>query len=257
MAPAADESARVGPGRGQHPGAPGPRLIAVSNRLPVVLERRRGSWESKPGSGGLVTAMAPVLRNRGGVWIGWPGTTGGVKGLTKALTEASREVGYDLLPVFLTNEQVELFYHQFANSALWPLFHDQTTRATYSARAWESYEGVNRRYAEVIAQNTRPDDYIWVHDYHLMLVGRELRGLASPNRTGYFHHMPFPPLDIFLQLPWRSQILSALLDFDMVGFQSLRDRRNFVQCVRRLIPEVRSRAAGRSSRSATRTGRSG
>ncbi len=216
----------------------------MSNRLPIVLEHGESGWTTKPGSGGLVTALAPVLSNRGGLWIGWPGTTEVIPELRQVLEKASANAGYRLLPVVLDAREVELFYHHFANSALWPLFHDLPTRATYSAKAWDCYQSVNRRYAEVIVEETRADDYIWVHDYHLMMVAKELRAMEAPHRTGYFHHIPFPSLDIFLQLPWRSQILNALLEFDLVGFQSLRDRRNFLQCVRRLLPNIRTHGTG-------------
>lgn len=221
----------------------GVRFVAVSNRLPIVVESGKdGEWTARPGSGGLVTALAPVLKNRGGLWIGWPGVEGEVD--AAALTEASRQAGYRLLAVPLSEAEVELYYRSFANAALWPLFHDLPGRTVYSAPGWQAYQEVNRRFAEVIQARTRTQDYVWVHDYHLLLVGRELRALEPRRKVGFFLHIPFPSLDIFLQLPWRSQILSALLEYDLVGFQTMRDRRNFLHCVKRLIPGIRTRGAG-------------
>ncbi|GAB4244638.1 MAG: trehalose-6-phosphate synthase [Thermoleophilia bacterium] len=216
--------------------------MAVSNRLPIVMERRPDGWDIKPGSGGLVTALAPVLRNRGGLWIGWPGVTGEVS--QRALDRASKKAGYRLHAVPLGEEEIEHFYRTVSNGALWPLFHGLSTRATYSHEAWGTYEKVNRRFAEVIDRRSRESDYIWVHDYHLMLVARELRALNPKRRIGFFLHIPFPPLDIFLQLPWRSQILDALLKYDLIGFQTMRDRRNFLDAVRRVVPNVRTHGAG-------------
>ena len=206
------------------------------------MERREEGWTAKPGTGGLVTALAPVLKNRGGLWIGWPGVTGKVD--QQALDDASLKAGYRLHPVELDEEEVEAFYRTIANGAIWPLFHGLPTLANYSHDAWDVYERVNERFADVIYGRTKQTDYVWVQDYHLMLVGRYLRALDPERRMGFFLHIPFPPLDIFLQIPWRAQILNALLDFDLIGFQTMRDRRNFLEAVRRVVPDVRTHGAG-------------
>lgn len=212
------------------------RLILLSNRLPIVVQRDGpGGLALEPGSGGLVTAMAPVLRDRGGIWVGWPGTLEeeGLD-LQPLLREATRDSGYSLDPVQLSARERALFYHGFANEIVWPLFHDLQSRCRFEAGYWEAYRQVNRKFAAAAAAAARRDDLVWVHDYHLMSVGRELRELGARNRLGFFLHIPFPPLDIFLKLPWRFEILRDLLAYDLVGFQTPRDRRNFVQCVRRM-----------------------
>ncbi|MCZ7664754.1 MAG: trehalose-6-phosphate synthase [Thermoleophilia bacterium] len=219
------------------------RFVAVSNRLPVVVEHGEEGWTTHPGSGGLVTALAPVLRNRGGLWIGWAGVSDEVD-LHPLLDQASREAGYRLHPVRLTPEEVRLFYRGISNEALWPLFHDLFTRAKFAPEGWRAYLEVNRKFARVVARRGRSADYIWVHDYHLMTLGRELRALGVEQRIGFFLHIPFPALDIFLKLPWRAQILHALLDYDLVGFQTARDRRNFLDCARMVVPNVRARGQG-------------
>ena len=215
------------------------RLVVVSNRLPFVLTRQQGRWLLKPGAGGLVSALVPVLRNRGGVWIGWPGAAENeIPDIDKVLADATNDSGYTLKAVNLTVEEKEKFYQGFSNEIIWPLFHDLQSHCNFDPTYWHVYEEVNRKFAHVIADNIKPDDFIWVHDYHLINVARELRTLGVSANVGFFLHIPFPPLDIFLKLPWRFQMLHALLEYDLIGFQTLRDRRNFVQCIRTLIPDI-------------------
>jgi trehalose 6-phosphate synthase len=218
----------------------------VSNRLPVVLKQMEDErWTVQPGSGGLVTALAPVLRNRGGLWIGWPGTTqtDGMD-LEKLLADATKGSGYTFRPVALTKKEVEGFYYGFANEILWPLFHDLQTRCNFDPSYWQAYQNVNRKFAEAVARNVVDSDHIWIHDYHLMTAARELREIGIDSKIGYFLHIPFPPLDLFIKLPWRFQILQALLSYDLIGFQTQRDRRNFVQCVRTMLKDVPVRGKG-------------
>lgn len=216
------------------------RLIIISNRLPFVIEKDEGKPYLKPGSGGLTTALAPVLRDRGGVWIGWTGTEDGDDQEVVELCEKNqKQEGYLFSPVFLTKEEVSLYYEGFSNEILWPLFHDLQTKCHFVPEYWDAYQSVNRKFAENVKEHAQADDFIWVHDYHLMLLGQELRIMGVHQKIGFFLHIPFPPLDIFLKLPWRFQIINALLQYDLLGFQTMRDRRNFVQCVRTLIKEAR------------------
>jgi len=217
---------------------PEKRLVIVSNRLPIVLEKQQDSWHVSHGAGGLVTALAPVLRNRGGLWIGWPGTPDDGT-LAEPITQASNETGYRLVPVMLTAHDIDTYYHGFANEVIWPLFHDLPSRCNFENEYWESYKEVNRKFAEVILETTNQDDYIWVHDYHLMGVAQELKKQQPDLKAGFFLHIPFPSPDIFLKLPWRFELISALLEFDLIGFQTNRDRRNFAQCIRALIKGAR------------------
>jgi trehalose 6-phosphate synthase len=224
-----------------------PRLLIVSNRLPVVLRKeKRRRWKAVPGSGGLVTALAPVLRHRGGLWIGWPGTTeASGREIETVLERFTRDSGFTFKPVSVTAEENKKYYCGFANEISWPLFHDFPSRCNFDPSYWSSYQKVNRKFAHVIQKNLADGDYIWVHDYHLMNVGRELRTLGVKDNIGFFLHIPFPPLDIFLRLPWRFQLLRSLLDYDLIGFQTLRDRRNFIQCVRTLIRGIHVQGKGR------------
>lgn len=212
------------------------RLIVVSNRLPLTLhQNEQGRWSATPSSGGLVSAMLPVLRNRGGLWIGWSGTTeDDVAEMRNVFEQASQTSGFAYEPVRLTAEEQAGFYHGFSNEIIWPLFHDLVTACNFDPTYWRIYEGVNRKFTDTIKRVCRPGDMIWVHDYHLMEVARYLREDDFGAKVGFFLHIPFPPLEIFLKLPWRFEILRSLLQFDSLGFQTIRDRRNFMQCVRTL-----------------------
>jgi trehalose 6-phosphate synthase len=233
------------------------RLTVVSNRLAIIVAKDDdGQWTIKPGSGGLVTALGPVLRDRGGLWIGWLGSN--LQGeldeasLTDLLAQGSRETGYSLKPVELSDEEIEKYYFGFSNEILWPLFHDMPSRCNFDPAYWRVYEQVNDKFAQVVADNTKEEeDYVWVHDYQLILVAAKLKQMGVKRQTGFFLHIPFPPLDGFVRLPWRFQILEALLQYDLVGFQTVRDRRNFIDCVRMLMPESRVTGHGQIARCLT------
>ncbi|HEY1326131.1 MAG TPA: trehalose-6-phosphate synthase [Casimicrobiaceae bacterium] len=222
------------------------RLIVVSNRLPfVVTPDGESQWQVHPGSGGLISALVPVLRQRGGTWIGWTGTDApATRELDQVLADVGAGCGYNLKPVFLTPAEVHDFYQGFSNEVVWPLFHDLQSVCNFDPVYWRTYKSVNRKYAEVVAAQSRSDDFVWVHDYHLMNVGAELRAMGSRARLGFFLHIPFPSLDLFAKLPWCAQLIDALLQYDLIGFQTMRDRRNFVQCVRALVPDVQFEGKG-------------
>ena len=224
---------------------PTQRLLVVSNRLPIVLERKSHGWGLKPGSGGLVSALAPVLSHRGGLWIGWPGLPLERGGSWEAvLAEGFRERGYELVPVLLSDDEVKGFYEGFANGILWPLFHDLLGQCNFDPSFWYSYLEVNEKFADCVIRHCREEDFIWVQDYQLIHVAEHARRRRETARIGFFLHIPFPPLDILLKLPWRGQILKALLAYDLLGFQTPRDTRNFLTCIENLLPDVEIRDGG-------------
>jgi trehalose 6-phosphate synthase/phosphatase len=215
------------------------RLLVVSNRLPIVLEKKHDGWTLKSGSGGLVSALAPVLSRRGGLWVGWPGLPlerGGA--WERVLEEENRGRGYDLVPVLLSESEVKGFYEGFSNGILWPLFHDLLGQCNFEPSFWYTYLAVNEKFADCVLRQDGNDDFIWVHDYQLIHVAEFLRRRRESVRVGFFLHIPFPALDILLRLPWRGQILKALLAYDLIGFQTPRDSRNFLTCLQNLMPEV-------------------
>lgn len=223
------------------------RLVVASNRLPVVLSQEDGDeWDLEEGSGGLVTALEPVLRERGGVWIGWPGVEEGkIPDLDEVLDGSSVGQGYDVKGVHLTARERDDFYLGFSNQVIWPLFHDLLPQCNFDPVFWRTYQQVNAKFAQRIREEVRQGDFIWIHDYHLMAVARELRKAGVGQTMGFFLHIPFPPLDLFLTLPWRFQVLDSLLAFDLIGFQTSRDRTNFLDCVRYMAPRAELREDGR------------
>ena len=213
------------------------RLILVSNRLPFAIEPAKdGQWNVTASTGGLVSALGPVLRGRGGVWIGWPGLAGDIP--RTPFANATRGVGYKVVPVTLSDAERDEFYHGYSNQVIWPLFHDLQSFCNFEPAYWQTYKAVNERYAEAIARHSRPADFIWVHDYHLMYVAQALRERNVHAALSFFLHIPFPPYDIFAKLPQQQRLLRALLQYDLLGFQTRRDLRNFLQCVRRVISDA-------------------
>ncbi len=206
----------------------GQELVVVANRLPVDVtldENGDPSWTRSPG--GLVTALAPVMSQTSGAWVGW----GGSPGLELEPFDVD---GTELVPVMLTETDVERYYEGFANDTLWPLYHDVIAPPQFHRQWWDAYRRVNERFARAAAANAAHGATVWVHDYQLQLVPAYLRALRPDLRIGYFHHIPFPPLEIFAQLPWRKQVVEGLLGADLIGFQRAGDAANFVRIVRRL-----------------------
>lgn len=218
-------------------------LIVVSNRLPVSLECFEGTCHSSIVSGGLVTALSPVLTASKGTWIGWAGTPD-AEGVDEALRLFSEEAGYRLLQVGLTTEQIDDFYFGFTNQIIWPLFHASQFECDFRADYWRTYLDVNELFALRTVETGNEGDYIWVHDYHLMHVAKYMREAGDSRRTGFFLHIPFPSVDRFKHLPWRTELLQALLEYDQIGFQTLHDRRNFIQAISVLVPKVRVSGRG-------------
>jgi trehalose 6-phosphate synthase len=213
------------------------RLVIASNRLPFVFKKSGNNYKIEAGSGGLVTALAPVLKDRGGLWVGWPGTFE-LSDISTSLKAASKKAGYTMKAVQMTEEEVQKYYRGFSNEVIWPLFHDLQSYCNFDPDYWISYKLINKRFASVLKKTTRPKDFIWVHDYHLMCVAKYLREINLKNKLAFYLHIPFPPLDIFSKLPWRTEILLSLLSYDLIGFQSMRDRRNFVQCLKVFIKGI-------------------
>jgi trehalose 6-phosphate synthase len=204
-------------------------LVVVANRLPVdrvTHDDGTKGWRTSPG--GLVTAIEPVLRENDGVWIGWPGgTDSGLRPFT--------EDGIRLVPLSMSAQEIEEYYEGFSNDTLWPLYHDLAARPSFHREWWDTYQRVNRRFAEKAADVAAEGATVWVHDYQLQLVPAMLRELRPDLRIGFYLHIPFPPAELFQQLPWRRQILEGLLGADLVGFQLAGGAQNFIRLVRQRV----------------------
>lgn len=197
-------------------------FVVVSNRLPVRRLDDGGDAGWQTSAGGLVTAMTPILKERGGAWVGW---TGQPDDAPAPFTHEDMRIH----PVAISASEIENFYEGFANSTLWPLYHDAVRRPEFHRQWWWPYVDVNRRYAEAVAKAAAPNAIVWVHDYHLQLVPGMLREKRPDLRIGFFLHIPFPPRELFAQLPWREQMLDGLLGADLIGFHTKNGARNFVR----------------------------
>ncbi|GAB3475787.1 alpha,alpha-trehalose-phosphate synthase (UDP-forming) [Amycolatopsis cihanbeyliensis] len=212
-------------------------FVVVANRLPVDLERSADGtqrWTQSPG--GLVSALEPFLRSRRGAWVGWPG-------VPDVEVDEFVDEGLILHPVRLTSDEVRDYYEGFSNATLWPLYHDVVARPVFDRGWWESYVRVNQRFAEASAQVAGQGATVWVQDYQLQLVPSILRELRPDLRIGFFLHIPFPPVELFMQLPWRAEIVRGLIGADLVGFHRPGGAQNFLWLARQLIGLEPSRGA--------------
>ncbi|MGI8770948.1 MAG: alpha,alpha-trehalose-phosphate synthase (UDP-forming) [Acidobacteriaceae bacterium] len=229
-----------------------PKLIVVSNRLPLSFKMEGDKVSASPSSGGLVSALAPILAEYGGTWIGSTGAASTSRKqdaeVRRVLTKTARKQSYQYWPIFLSEEEQVNFYEGFSNEIVWPLFHDLQSRCNFLPQYWKVYQEVNGRFADAILKSSRPQDTIWIQDYQLMDVARQFRRTRPKARLAFFMHIPFPAPDIFEKLPWRRQILEALLQHDLVGLQTQRDERNLISCLRAFVPDVQigATADGRS-----------
>lgn len=204
-------------------------FVIVANRLPVqrVTDARgKQTWKTSPG--GLVSALQPVLAERECTWVGWHG---GEDDFPAALQQDNiRHVSVRLSP-----DEIEHYYEGFSNRTIWPLYHDAVRPPEYHRHWWNPYVDVNGRFALAASKSASKGGTVWIHDYQLQLVPAMLRSLRPDLRIGFFLHIPFPPPELFSQLPWRSRILEGLLGADVVGFQKPQGAENFAQSSRRLV----------------------
>jgi trehalose 6-phosphate synthase/phosphatase len=203
------------------------RLLIVSNRLPVTARVANGSVHLAPASGGLATTLKPWHESSRGVWIGWPGDVSRFTDDQRADLD-SRLAESGIVPVHLSRDHVNRYYHGFSNCVLWPLFHYLIDRVPVDASGWDAYLDANEAFAEAVAREYRPGDLIWIHDYQLMLLPGLLRERVPDARIGFFLHIPFPSSEVFRILPWRREILAGLLGADLLGFHTFSYMRHFV-----------------------------
>ncbi|MFN7985584.1 MAG: bifunctional alpha,alpha-trehalose-phosphate synthase (UDP-forming)/trehalose-phosphatase [Vicinamibacterales bacterium] len=201
------------------------RLITVSNRLPVTVSvSADGQVVLVPSAGGLVTALSGWHKQNPSVWIGWSGAQGAAaadRGIADELTRRG------LVSVGLSPLEVSGYYDHFSNGVLWPLCHYLLDRVPLAEHDWQTYRGVNQKFADAVVAQYRPGDRIWVHDYHLMLVPEMVRRRLPDARIGFFLHVPFPSSEVFRILPWRGDLLEGMLGADLIGFHTYGYVRHF------------------------------
>ncbi len=211
-----------------------PRIIVVSNRLPVTVKKVKDNLSYQQSVGGLATGMSSLQQNDPCLWVGWPGLPREQIDAEEkeALLQKMDEMGNH--PVFLSKGQIEEYYNGFSNKTIWSLFHCFTQFTVYENHLWDAYKRVNQIFCQTILDIVQPDDIIWVHDYHLMLLPSLLRKRISGLTIGFFLHIPFPPTEIFRLLPWRREILEGLMGADLIGFHTYDYVRNFLDTILRL-----------------------
>jgi trehalose 6-phosphate synthase len=204
-------------------------LVVAANRLPVDFVMDSGgerSWHRSPG--GLVAAMESAMADRDAAWVGWAGEAG-------VAPQPFYQDRLFICPVGLSSAEVEEYYEGFSNETLWPIYHDVIVQATFHRQWWRTYRRVNHRFAQAVADVAAPGATVWVHDYQLQLVPEMVRALRPDLRIGWFNHIPFPPVELFAQLPWRRALVEGLLGADFLGFQRTADAENFLRACRRLL----------------------
>lgn len=210
------------------------RLLIVSNRLPVMVERTAHGFDHQPMAGGLATSLRSLRGNYKMRWLGWPGIHVDRED-ERRIIEGELLRTLDAVPVFLPERTFEAYYAGFSNSALWPLFHYFQQNARYDLEEWHAYRRVNELFRDRIVEIVEPDDILWIHDYHLLLLPQLIRQALPEARIGFFLHTPFPSSEIFRDLPWREEILRGLLGADLIGFHTHGYVRHFHSSVLRLL----------------------
>ena len=231
-----------------------PRMILVSNRLPISVHVERGEVVVERSSGGLATGLSGYHDRGESVWIGWPGETWRLSPAQLA-TLRKRLAALRAVPVELTAAEIQRYYDGFSNGVLWPLLHYQLDKLPLTSEGWETYQRVNRRFADAVVDQYRPGDLIWIHDYQLALVPGMVREKLPDAAIGFFLHVPFPSAEVFKLLPWRRQMLEGILGSSLIGFHTvsyvlhfLTSAANVLGCETR---QGRVKFAGRSIRVGT------
>ncbi|RME08064.1 MAG: bifunctional alpha,alpha-trehalose-phosphate synthase (UDP-forming)/trehalose-phosphatase [Aquificota bacterium] len=213
------------------------KLVIVANRLPYIVKSVE-PLELQKSPGGLASGVHTFLKRASvgnWLWVGWAGSS-----LSKSSIEKIRNMPrekYNVLPVYIPERLMDRFYNGFCNKTLWPLFHSMPTLSSYERNAWESYLEVNRLFLKTLLEHTQldSDTFLWIHDYHLMLLPALVREAMPYANIGFFLHIPFPPPEIFAQLPWRREVLEGLLGADLIGFHTYEYTTNFLRSLMNVL----------------------
>ncbi|PST81966.1 bifunctional alpha,alpha-trehalose-phosphate synthase (UDP-forming)/trehalose-phosphatase [Pedobacter yulinensis] len=209
------------------------KTIIISNRLPIKITEENGEYQLSRSEGGLATGLGSIYKNGHNIWIGWPGIE--VPPERQENVRAQLEA-LNLFPVFLTQEEINLFYEGFSNEVLWPVFHYAVTYAKFEQAYWDCYRQVNGKFRDAVTQVAEENDRIWVHDYQLLLLPEMIRVERPACTIGFFQHIPFPSYEIFRLIPWRTELINGVLGADLIGFHTYDDVRHFMSTATRLLP---------------------
>jgi trehalose 6-phosphate synthase/phosphatase len=211
-----------------------PRLLIVSNRLPVTVTVDEGRPTVHRSVGGLATGLTAPHEQSGGLWIGWPGQLSGLDEAGLAAVHGQL-AAMGLVPLALTDHEIDVFYEDISNAVLWAICHDRIDRLPLRVAGWDVYEAVNAKFADAVAAQWKSGDVIWVHDYQLLRVPALLRERLPEARIGFFLHIPFPNPEVFFTLSTRKWLVEGMLGADLIGFHTRRYRGHFNAALRRLF----------------------
>jgi trehalose 6-phosphate synthase/phosphatase len=208
------------------------KTIIVSNRLPVKIAEVDGVYQLSPSEGGLATGLGSIYKKGENIWIGWPGL--------EVPEERQEEVRVqlaelNLIPVFLSTEEINLYYEGFSNEVLWPVFHYMVTYAHFEQSYWTFYQSVNKKFGEVVIDHVQHEDTVWIHDYQLLLLPELIREKEARVTIGFFQHIPFPSYEIFRLIPWREEIITGMFGADLIGFHTFDDVRHFLSAASKIV----------------------
>ncbi len=219
------------------------RLVIVSNRLPFIVEEENGKIKFKDSVGGLVTGINDYLDSLKSssftsipyIWVGWPGREIKKEHQDELRNRAMSD--YSSYPVFISKGEMDNFYNGFCNRTIWPLFHCFPDYTVYDENFWNSYKKVNYYFCDTLLKILKPDDILWIHDYHLMLLPKLIREKIPDAKIGFFLHIPFPPFEIYRLLPrkWQIEILEGLLGADLIGLHTIDYTQNLLRCLLRIL----------------------
>ncbi len=209
------------------------KLLIISNRLPIKLIRENGDLNFQKSAGGLATGLGSFYKNYDSMWIGWPGIPSkDISDKEEIKQKLEKEKCY---PVFMTQEDVDLFYYGFCNKTLWPLLHYFPQYAVYNDEYWERYIKANEMFCDTILELAKPGDMLWVQDYHLFLLPKMLRDKMHDLSIGYFLHIPFPAYEMFRLIPYRKELLGGLMGADLVGFHTYNYMGGFLESTQQIL----------------------
>ncbi|MBT8218983.1 MAG: bifunctional alpha,alpha-trehalose-phosphate synthase (UDP-forming)/trehalose-phosphatase [Bacteroidia bacterium] len=208
------------------------RLVIISNRLPLTIEKVDDGYIYHPSSGGLATGLASLDDSLEKIWIGWPGPILEEGDQQQIIADLNQK---GLVPVFLSAQEIELYYEGFSNKTIWPHFHYFTQYTSYEEKYWEAYQSVNSKVFKIVKDQIRPGDTIWVHDYQLMLLPNLVREQFPDAKIVFFLHIPFPSFEIFRVLPYRKKLLEGVLGADLIGLHTFGYMRHFLSAVYRIL----------------------
>lgn len=218
------------------------RLVLISNRVADLSKASQ--------AGGMAVALADTLRTRGGLWLGWSGKIGERRDEQRTNPDFTKFGNATVATLPLSAREHEAYYIGYSNNVLWPVFHDRLDIAQFEAGYYQRYLEVNKRFARALHPLLRPDDTIWVHDYHMIPLGMELRALGVTNPIGFFLHIPVPPAQTFLAIPEHRELARGLAAYDLIGLQTKVDVGNLIDYLQdgvfgRILQDGRIRAFDR------------